>query len=87
MALLDFPLWGTLMTFLVAFVRRSNPDTVRVPCSPKCLCNAGNGATESDPEAVENIDIHALSEGYLSVKSGCETFTDRVLSFLIAHET
>jgi hypothetical protein len=77
------------MTSLVALVHRSNPDTARTSFSPKCLGNVGNGATECDPEAVENVenfDIHILSEGHLSVTSGCETFTDRVLSFLTAHD-
>jgi hypothetical protein len=73
------------MTSLVALVHRSNPDTARTSFSPKCLNNAENGATKSDPKTVENLDIHALSEGCRSVKMGCETFTDRVLSFLIAH--
>jgi hypothetical protein len=76
------------MTSLVAFVDRSNPDAIRASFSPKCLNNAGNGATESDPDgAVENLDIHALSKGRDSVTSEGETFTDRVLSFLTAHYT
>ena len=76
------------MTSLVALVHRSNPDAARTAFSPKCMNHGENGATKSDPTTVENLDIHVLhvlSEGCQLVTSGHETFTERVLSFLIAH--